>query len=117
VTSISEFFLDRLKNLVDHLSPPSLRNAEDIDLLVGALMEEPVVGALFGPTISCLLAQQFELLKQTDRFWYENEIPPSSFSLEQLKSIRQTTLSGLLCGSNQVETAQSKAFIREDNYL
>lgn len=93
------------------------RNANDIDLLVGALLEEPVVGALFGPTISCLLSLQFEQLKQTDRFWYENEIPPSSFTLDQLKSIRQTTLSGLLCGSHQVSTAQSKAFILEDNYL
>ncbi|KAH8389184.1 hypothetical protein KR200_003942, partial [Drosophila serrata] len=93
------------------------QNAEDIDLLVGALLEEPVVGALFGPTISCLLTLQFEHLKQTDRFWYENEIPPSSFTLEQLKSIRQTSLSGLLCGSHQVSTAQSKAFILEDNYL
>lgn len=97
--------------------PCSYRNAEDIDLLVGAMLEDPAVGALFGPTITCLLTTQFELLKQTDRFWYENEIPPSSFSLEQLKSIRQTTLSGLLCGSHQVNTAQSKAFIREDNYL
>jgi len=85
--------------------------------LVGALLEEPVVGALFGPTISCLLTLQFEQLKQTDRFWYENEIPPSSFTLDQLKSIRQTSLSGLLCGSHQVSTAQSKAFILEDNYL
>jgi len=95
----------------------SFRNAEDVDLLVGALLEEPVVGALFGPTISCLLTLQFEQLKQTDRFWYENEIPPSSFTLDQLKSIRQTSLSGLLCGSHQVSTAQSKAFILEDNYL
>ena len=95
----------------------SHRNAEDIDLLVGALLEEPAVGALFGPTITCLISLQFEQLKKSDRFWYENEIPPSSFSLHQLSSIRHSTLSGLLCDSKQVNHAQSKAFIREDNYL
>lgn len=93
------------------------QRADDIDLLTGALLEDPAVGALFGPTITCLLTLQFEHLKKTDRFWYENDIPPSSFSLEQLKAIRQTTLSGLLCASNQVTEAQSKAFITEDNFL
>lgn len=93
------------------------QSANDIDLLTGALLEDPAVGALFGPTISCLLTLQFEQLKKTDRFWYENDLPPSSFTLEQLKAIRQTTLSGLLCASNQVTEAQSKAFIREDNFL
>ncbi|XP_026844579.1 uncharacterized protein LOC6588808 [Drosophila persimilis] len=109
VTNIPEEYITNLRDIY--------QNAEDVDLLVGALLEEPAVGALFGPTISCLLTLQFEKIKQTDRFWYENEIPPSSFSLEQLKSIRQTSLSGLLCGSHQVSTAQSKAFILEDNYL
>ncbi|XP_013100427.2 uncharacterized protein LOC106082459 [Stomoxys calcitrans] len=93
------------------------QSANDIDLLTGALLEDPAVGALFGPTITCLLTLQFEHLKRTDRFWYENDIPPSSFTLDQLKAIRQTTLSGLLCASNQVEEAQSKAFISQDNFL
>ncbi|XP_037820579.1 uncharacterized protein LOC119609748 [Lucilia sericata] len=93
------------------------QTANDVDLLTGALLEDPAVGALFGPTISCLLSLQFEQLKKTDRFWYENDLPPSSFTLDQLKAIRQTSLSGLLCASNQVHEAQSKAFIREDNFL
>lgn len=93
------------------------QTANDVDLLTGALLEDPAVGALFGPTISCLLTIQFEHLKRTDRFWYENDLPPSSFTLDQLKAIRQTSLSGLLCASHQVQQAQSKAFIREDNFL
>lgn len=88
-----------------------------MDLLAGAILEDAAIGALFGPTISCLLRKQFEHLKRTDRFWYENDLPPSSFTLDQLKVIRQTTLSGLLCASHQVQMAQSHAFIREDNYL
>uniref|UniRef100_A0A1B0FN29 Uncharacterized protein n=1 Tax=Glossina morsitans morsitans TaxID=37546 RepID=A0A1B0FN29_GLOMM len=93
------------------------QTAADIDLLTGSLLEDPAVGALFGPTVTCLLSLQFEHLKRTDRFWYENDIPPSSFDLEQLKAIRQTSLAGLLCVSHQVKESQSKAFIRKDNFL
>ncbi|XP_055851679.1 uncharacterized protein LOC129915962 isoform X2 [Episyrphus balteatus] len=109
VSNIPEEHITMLRDIYE--------NAEDIDLLVGALLENSAVGSLFGPTITCLLTRQFAQLKTTDRFWYENEIPPSSFRLDQLKAIRQTTLSGLLCSTKQVDKAQPKAFIREDSFL
>jgi hypothetical protein len=37
-------------------------------------------GAVVGPTFGCLLGQQFQILKKGDRFWYENNIPPSAFT-------------------------------------
>ena len=37
-------------------------------------------GAVVGPTFGCLLGQQFQILKLGDRFWYENNIPPSAFT-------------------------------------
>ena len=39
-----------------------------------------LVGAVVGPTFGCLLGQQFQILKMGDRFWYENNIPPSAFT-------------------------------------
>jgi hypothetical protein len=72
---------------------------------------------VFGPTLTCLLAIQFSNLRNSDRFWYENDLPPSSFKLEQLQAIRRVSLSGLLCEARGVGTAQPKAFIREDPYL
>ena len=53
---------------------------DDIDLFVGGLAERPLTGAVVGPTFACLLGQQFQISKKSDRFWYENNIPPSSFS-------------------------------------
>lgn len=93
------------------------QNAEDIDLLAGALLETPALGTIFGPTLSCLLSIQFDTLRNSDRFWYENDIPPSSLSLEQLKAVRRVTLSGLMCSAGGLKRTQPKAFIKEDPYL
>lgn len=95
----------------------NFRDAEDIDLLVGGLSETATLGTVFGPTLTCLLAIQFANLRNSDRFWYENDLPPSSLNLPQLQAIRRVTLSGLLCEAKGVSKAQPKAFIREDPYL
>lgn len=95
----------------------TFRNAADIDLIIGGLSETASLGTVFGPTLTCLLAVQFANLRISDRFWYENDLPPSSLSLEQLQSIRRISLSGLLCGAKGISKAQPKAFIREDPYL
>ena len=57
-----------------------LQHVEDVDLFSGGLAERPLSGAVVGPTFGCLLGQQFEILKKGDRFWYENNIPPSALS-------------------------------------
>lgn len=93
------------------------QHPEDIDLLAGALLETPALGTVFGPTLSCLLSLQFANLRSSDRFWYENDIPPSSLSLEQLQAVRRVTLAGLLCTAGGITRAQPKAFIREDPFL
>lgn len=65
-----------------------------------------------------MLAIQFANLRISDRFWYENDLPPSSLSLEQLQAVRRVSLSGLLCAAQGIITrTQPKAFIREDPYL
>lgn len=92
-------------------------DAEDVDLLAGALLEKPALGTVFGPTLSCLLSLQFATSRNSDRFWYENDIPPSSLSLDQLQAVRRVTLSGLLCTAGGLKRAQPKAFIKEDPYL
>ncbi|KAJ8915169.1 hypothetical protein NQ315_000421 [Exocentrus adspersus] len=91
---------------------------EDIDLLVGGLLEIPVPGTVVGPTFNCLLREQFQLLKETDRFWYENDLPPSSLTTNQLKEIKKVTVAGLLCANtDDLDGIQPKAFVKEDTFL
>ncbi|CRL03888.1 CLUMA_CG017012, isoform A [Clunio marinus] len=87
----------------------------DIDLFVGGISERPVVGGLVGPTFACIIAQQFSNLRRGDRFWYENSGFESSFTPAQLSSIRQVTLSQILCRSlGSSNFMQPHAFIPAD---
>ena len=52
---------------------------EDIDLFAGGLSEDPLSGAVVGPTFACLLARQFRSIKFGDRFWYETPDGPGAF--------------------------------------
>ncbi|XP_048519800.1 uncharacterized protein LOC109542192 [Dendroctonus ponderosae] len=91
---------------------------EDVDLLVGLLLEAPIPGAVVGPTLNCLLKEQFILLKQSDRFWYENDLPPSSFSSDQIREIKKITLAALLCANtDDLDHIQPKSFVQEDPFL
>ncbi|XP_034941467.1 uncharacterized protein [Chelonus insularis] len=92
-------------------------NIHNVDLLIGGILETPNRGAAVGPTFSCLLARQLYKLKNSDRFWYENDLPPSSFTSEQLVAIKKVSLSGLLCANMKMSRIQPMAFIQSDEYL
>lgn len=47
---------------------------DDVDLWVGGLAEEPVPGAMVGPVFATILRDQFEALRDGDRFWYERHL-------------------------------------------
>ncbi|XP_057660218.1 uncharacterized protein LOC130896263 [Diorhabda carinulata] len=111
-----EIFRIQKSNLV-HLEQ-LYKNPNDIDLIVGAILEEPLPGSLLGPTFNCLLKKQFQLLRESDRFWYENDLPPSSFTNNQLKEIKKTTLSSILCANvPELYKLPPKVFIQEDIFL
>ncbi|XP_014357630.2 heme peroxidase 2 [Papilio machaon] len=94
------------------------RNAEDVELMIGGAMEKAASGAVIGSTLACVLALQFANMKKSDRFWYENDIPPSSFSPEQLAAVRKVSLAGLLCAAEEnLGKIQPKAFVKEDPFL
>ncbi|KAI3381691.1 hypothetical protein SNEBB_004586 [Seison nebaliae] len=94
------------------------KNVNDIDLVTGGFGEKPRKNGIVGITFGCLLAEQFDRLKRGDRYWYENSptIHPGAFSRNQLTSIRQTSLSRILCDViENMREIQPKAFRLPDS--
>ncbi|XP_065209382.1 uncharacterized protein LOC135837881 [Planococcus citri] len=73
------------------------KSVDEIDLYTGSLSEYPIENGLLGPTLTCLISDQFFRLKYGDRFWYETNEKPQRFTEEQLNEIRKTSLAGILC--------------------
>ena len=65
---------------------------------------------MVGPTFACVMGRTFHNIKFGDRFWYENDGWPSSFTGAQLVEIRKVKLSRILCdNSDSLQTVQVPA--------
>ncbi|XP_055850411.1 peroxidase-like [Episyrphus balteatus] len=88
------------------------KSPEDVDLNVGAALEDFVPGTLAGPTNLCILIEQFYRTRVGDRFFYENDNPKTGFTKEQLREIRKASAARIMCDNgNQIQTMQPRAFI------
>ncbi|TMS40178.1 hypothetical protein L596_006590 [Steinernema carpocapsae] len=70
------------------------RTVDRVDFYVGAVLEDPVVRGLIGPTLACVVGPQFKRTRDGDRFYYEN---PGIFTRAQLAEIRRSSLSRIIC--------------------
>lgn len=52
----------------------------DVDLHVGTLLEAPEDGSIVGPTARCILSDNFFRYRYGDRFFYDVQGQPSSFT-------------------------------------
>lgn len=117
--------IESFEDLINVMKPDVLKrlmslyaNVYDVDLFTGGLAERTMAGALVGPTFSCLLARQFDNLRRGDRFWYENDLPPSAFSKEQLAEIRKSTLARILCDNgDKMDFVQPEVMLTSDVFL
>lgn len=81
-------------------------SVNNIDLWVGLLAEDHVRGTSFGPTGSRIVANQFERLRDGDRFWYEN-----SHSGQLLRDLRSTKLSDVIARNSELKNLQANVFV------
>ncbi|XP_063411145.1 myeloperoxidase-like [Mytilus trossulus] len=82
------------------------RHPDDIDLFVGGISETHVTDGVVGPTFACIIGQQFRDIKLGDRFWYENKLAITSFTLDQVNEIKKVKLSQVICKGSDVNSVQ-----------
>ena len=87
VTSFSEITSDlKLASELESL----YGTVDNIDLWVGGLAEDHVAGSSVGETFQAIIVDQFERLRDGDRFWYQNQ-----FSGKELARLQRTSLSDI----------------------
>ncbi|GAV03930.1 hypothetical protein RvY_14293-2 [Ramazzottius varieornatus] len=93
-------------------------SVDDIDLYTGGLSEVHTSGAVVGPVFRCIIAKQFHNIRRSDRYWYENDMPETGFTKEQLNEIRGTTLARIVCqNSDAILTLHPQVMLQPDELL
>ena len=111
-----DFGLQRVDSFSDISSDPEVAakleelygSVDNIDLWVGGLAEDHVEGSNLGELFTTIIADQFERIRDGDRFWYE-----SIFSDQQVKEINQTTLSDVIARNTELTTLDDSAFFAD----
>lgn len=80
---------------------------DDIDPWVGMLAEDYMPGAMFGSTIKAILEEQFQRLRDGDRFYFE--VDPG-LSSEEKSVIRQTTMRDIIMRNSDIKVMQENVF-------
>jgi hypothetical protein len=66
-------------------------SVDDVDLWIGGLSEDPESGSHLGELFSLILKEQFETLRDGDRFWYEETL-----SKDEIRKVERTKLSDII---------------------
>ncbi|XP_042365182.1 eosinophil peroxidase isoform X1 [Plectropomus leopardus] len=80
---------------------------DNIDIWLGGVAEPFVRGGRVGPLFACLIATQFQRIRQGDRLWYEN---PGVFNRAQRSALSRVTLSRIICDNTGITSVPSDAF-------
>ena len=85
---------------------------DSIDLWVGGLSEDHLAGSSMGPTFQRIIADQFERIRDGDRFWYAR-----TFSGPQLQALQQTRLSDIIRRNTTLTKLQDNVFFFDASTL
>jgi len=115
-TMRESFGLPRVSSFAEINSNPDIQqalanvygnNIDAIDPIVGALAEELLPGASVGPLVAAGFQTQFSRLRDSDRFWYEND---AEFDEAERALLRQTRFSDILRRNTGVSNIPDNVF-------
>ena len=82
-------------------------SVNDVDVWVGALAEDHLPGAIVGELLMAVIADQFEALRDGDRFWYQ-----STLSGPLLAEVEATTLADVIRRNTMInQEIQNNVFL------
>ena len=102
-TTRSAYGLAPARTFADVSSDPDAQDAleraygdvGDLDLWVGGLAEDHMPGSMIGETFRTIIAEQFQRLRDGDRYWFEND-PYFLANPGLLQEVRATTLADVV---------------------
>src|SRR5262249_42420030 len=108
------YHLPRVTSFAQITSDPAVQqelqqaygDVDHIDSFVGALAEDHAPGATVGPLIQAGLVDQFERLRDGDRFFYLNE----SFTQGELAQLRGVSLARVIARNTPITNLQRNVF-------
>ncbi|XP_076437029.1 salivary peroxidase/catechol oxidase-like [Babylonia areolata] len=101
--------------LINDITLPSCaaglyRSVEDIDLFLGGIYEDHVPGGEVGPVFGYLIGQQFKNLREGDRLFFDTKGSDAGFTRAQIRSIKKTKYSGIICRNTGLKRVPRNAF-------
>ncbi|NNE26619.1 MAG: T9SS type A sorting domain-containing protein, partial [Saprospiraceae bacterium] len=111
----ADFGLPRVSDFEDFTASPedaqALRdlygNVNNVDAWVGMLAEEHLNNAIVGPLVKTIIEKQFQLLRDGDRFYYEND---PAFTQEEIDIIKNTSLHDIIMRNTGISLMQKNVF-------
>uniref|UniRef100_A0A3P8YWF0 Myeloid-specific peroxidase n=1 Tax=Esox lucius TaxID=8010 RepID=A0A3P8YWF0_ESOLU len=79
----------------------------NIDVWLGGVAEPFVPRARVGPLFACLIATQFQRIRQGDRLWYEK---PGVFTSNQRAALKQASLARIICDNTGIQQVTRDPF-------
>ncbi len=123
-----DFGLERVKSFDELTSDKDLAKTlkdlygtvEDVDLLIGLFAEDAVAPSGAGETTKAIVGEQFERLRDADRFWFENKRKDGGiFTGKEIKEIKETTYADIIKSNTEIDRLQENVFLKvsENNPL
>ena len=84
-------------------------DVDSIDAYIGIMAEDRLESSIYGETQQMLVSDQFQRVRDADRFWYENDAELNSLTSE-FNSLR---LSDVILRNTEIESVQCDVFFAE----
>ena len=97
------------KEIVGRLKDLYNDDINNVDLYVAGLAEDHVSGSSLGETFREIVKQQFEAIRDGDRFWYENTAN-KLFTNDELTEIKATRLSDVIQRNTEITGLRDNVF-------